>query len=71
MTRVQKRFELARPLDEALLARVADAHAVYGFLRIVPAADLTSLDVEYDATRFAPADVAAQLEQAGIPVLPK
>jgi ribosomal 30S subunit maturation factor RimM len=68
MTKVQVRYKLLRKLDEAMLTRVARTHGVYGILRVEPDADGNALTVEYDATRLRPAEVAAVLGRAGIPV---
>ena len=65
------RFRLPKPLDEVLLARVADAHSVYGIQKVMVAPTLDSLTVEYDATRLRPAEVEAALTGAGIPVQPE
>jgi hypothetical protein len=68
MTKVQVRFRLLKPLDETLLARISDAHALYGVQRIQVAPSQDALMVEYDATRLRPAEVEAALASAGIPV---
>ncbi len=68
MTKVQVRFRLQRPLDGVLLARISDAHSIYGIGKIQVDQSLDALTVDYDATRFRPADVAAALASAGIPV---
>ena len=68
MTRVQIHFRLQKPLDDAMMARIGDAHAVYGIQRVEVGASMDSLLVEYDATRMKPADVEATLAGAGIPV---
>jgi hypothetical protein len=68
MTKVQVRFRLLKPLDETLLARISDAHALYGIQRITVAPSLDGLTVEYDATRLRPAEVEAALAGAAIPV---
>jgi len=68
MTKVQIRFDLARPLDEALLLRVAAAHGIYGLLRVQPAPSLDALTVDYDASRLKLPDVKAILRRAGISV---
>jgi hypothetical protein len=68
MTKVQVRFRLLKPLDDVLLARISDAHALYGMQRIQVAPSLDSLMVEYDATRLRPAEVESALASAGIPV---
>ena len=47
MTKVQVRFRLLKPLDETLLARISDAHALYGMQRIQVAPSLNALTVEY------------------------
>jgi hypothetical protein len=70
MTRVQVRFRLRQPLNDEMLARLSDAHAIYGIQRVKVAADLESLMVEYDATRLRPAEVAAALAGAGIAAEP-
>jgi hypothetical protein len=68
MTKVQIRFRLEKPLDEVLLSRISDAHAIYGIQTIQVAPTLDGLTVEYDATRLRPAEVESALENAGIPV---
>ncbi|HEX3877779.1 MAG TPA: hypothetical protein VHW24_12385 [Bryobacteraceae bacterium] len=68
MTKVQIHFPLQRELDDATLARISDAHALYGIqhVKLNPAMD--GLTVEYDATRLRPAEVEAALSGFGIPV---
>ncbi len=70
MTKVQIRFRLQRPLDDTLLARISDAHALYGIHRVKVAPSRDSLTVEYDATRLRAAEVESALAGAGIPVEP-
>lgn len=70
MTKVQIRFRLQRPLDDAMLARISDAHALYGMQRVQVAPSMDSIIVEYDATRLRPPEVEAALTGAGIPVTP-
>ena len=70
MTKVQIHFRLQKPLDEAMLARIADAYALYGIQKVNVAPSLDSLTVEYDATRLRPAEVEAALAGAGLPVVP-
>jgi hypothetical protein len=69
MTKVQIRFRLRKPLDDAMLSRIADAHAVYGIYSIRIDPSLDGLTVEYDATRFGPDDVEGTLGARGIPVM--
>jgi dissimilatory sulfite reductase (desulfoviridin) alpha/beta subunit len=66
MTKVQMRFRLRQPLDEAALAGIAAVHAKYGIQKIKVADSQDSLMVEYDATRLRPAEVEAALAGAGI-----
>jgi hypothetical protein len=70
MTKVQIRFRLQRALDEASMARIADAHTIYGIQRVKLAPSLDGITVEYDASRLGPADVESALTGAGIPVEP-
>jgi hypothetical protein len=70
MTKVQIRFRLpeGQTLDENLLSRISDAHALYGIQQIQVSPSLDRILVEYDATRLRPAEVEAALCGAGIPV---
>ena len=68
MTKVQLHYELLRPLDDALLKCISDAHGIYGFQRIQVAPSLDKIVVDYDASRLSRANVAAKLHAAGIPV---
>ena len=68
MTKVQIRFRLAQPLNDTLLARISDAHTLYGIQRIRLSPAMDSLTVEYDATRLRPAEVESALTGAGIAV---
>lgn len=70
MTKVQLRYQLLRPLDDALLKRISDAHGIYGFQRITVEPSLESIFVEYDASRLSRDGVEAKLHGAGIPVEP-
>lgn len=71
MTRVQIRLRLQRPLENILLARIADAHSFYGIYRITVAPSMEYITVEYDATRLRPAEVESALLGAGIPLAPE
>lgn len=68
MTKVQKHFRLQRPLDEALMAQIADANSIYGIERITIAPSREALLVEYDASRLRVPEVEAALQRAGVPV---
>jgi hypothetical protein len=68
MTKVQIRFRLQKPLDDAMLQHLSDTSALYGIQRIKVDPSLDGLMVEYDATRLRPAEVESALAIAGIPV---
>jgi len=69
MTKVQLEYELARPLDDKLMDRIAAAHGVYGLTHIALSPSLDRLRVEYDASRLTATDVEACLHALGIPVV--
>lgn len=71
MTKVEIQFPLERPLDDALMARIAGVYSIYGIQKIRLDPSLNGLTVEYDATRLRPAEVHSALARAGIPVAPK
>ena len=61
-------FRLRQPLDDASMAKLADASAIYGIQKVKLGAD--TLMVEYDGTRMRPAEVEAALARAGIAAEP-
>jgi len=69
MTKVDIHFDLARPLDETLLTRIAEAHKIFGLTRV--RVNNNQIDVEYDASRLTPAQVQSALHKAGIPTTPR
>ena len=68
MTKVDARYRLVHPLDDELLRRIADAHSVYGVVRVRVDEAAGELTVEYDASRLTPDQVDAVLRRAGIAV---
>jgi hypothetical protein len=68
MTKVEMKVELSRPLDEDLMARVADAHGIYGLAMVKLNPSLDSLTVHYDASRLSPMEVEAALAGLGLPI---
>jgi hypothetical protein len=70
MTKVQMRFRLQRPLDDASLTGISNAYSIYGIQKIRVDPSMEALTVEYDATRLRPAEVESALATAGIPVDP-
>ncbi len=69
MTKVQIRFRLQKPLDDAMLERLSNTTALYGIQKIKVDAAMEGLLVEYDATRLRPAEVESALAGAGIAVV--
>jgi hypothetical protein len=68
MTKVEISYKLTRPLDDTLMKRVADAHGIYGLLRVQVLPRLDGLRVEYDASRLTADEIEAALLRAGIPL---
>jgi hypothetical protein len=68
MTKTQIRFHLERPLDEPLMPRIADAHSIYGIMRVQVMPSTQEIVVDYDASRLRTEDVGAALKRGGIPV---
>ncbi len=52
-----------------MLAAIREVQAIYGIDRISLTKSMDGLTVEYDATRFRPADVEATLLKHGLPVV--
>lgn len=48
--------------------RVADAHSLFGMLRVQLTPDMHGLVVEWDSSRLSAAQVSSALHGAGIPV---
>jgi hypothetical protein len=68
MTKMDVHFRLLKPLDDATMKRLNDAHSVYGIRQIKLNSSMDGLMVEYDATRLRPAEVEAALAGAGVAV---
>ena len=68
MTKVQLSFPLAAQLNETHLRSIAELYGTYGIMKIGVDSEGPGLRVEYDATRFGPADVEAALARAGLPL---
>ena len=52
MTKTQIRYRLERRLSEELMPRVADAHSIYGIMRVQVAPSGQEIIVDYDASRL-------------------
>lgn len=70
MTKVTVNYGLLRPLTDQDLLNIANVHKVYGMARVQLAPSLTSLVVDYDASRLMRNDVDAVLMRFGIPIRP-
>ena len=68
MTKIQRIYQLTKPLNDELLGRISAAHGIYGFQRIQIAPSLDAITVEYDATRFSVESMENALSRAGIPI---
>ena len=69
MTKVEIHYGLAKPIDEPLLERIANAHSQFGMQHVRLAPSMTELIVCYDAARLTPAQVDSALHRAGIPAV--
>ena len=52
MTKCERTYELARPLDAALLEQISALHAVVGIQKLRPSAQLDAITVGWDAARL-------------------
>lgn len=69
MTKVQIRYRLEKPPDERMMQQIADAHAIYGIMRVQPVLPaFEEIVVDYDASRLKTADVGAALRRTGLAV---
>ena len=69
MTKVQLRYDLAKPLDDNLLEQIARVHGVYGIERVRPNETLDKLIVDYDASRLSEPEVETVLHKFGLPIV--
>lgn len=67
MTKVELRYRLNSPLDESLMGKLAEAHSVYGILRVRLDDSLDTLTVDYDGSRLTPEQVDGVFRRLGIP----
>lgn len=70
MTKCERTYELASPLDAALLEQVNELHAVVGIqkLRVAPALD--AITVGWDAARLSIPQMESLLRAHGLPLKP-
>ena len=69
MTKVQLRYDLLRPMDDAMLEQIARVHGVYGIESVRPNDTLDKLIVNYDASRLSESEVETVLHKAGLPIV--
>ncbi|HET9321792.1 MAG TPA: hypothetical protein VFO27_18515, partial [Bryobacteraceae bacterium] len=63
MTKVQIRFRLERPLDEHMMPLIADAHSIYGIMRVQAVSSSQEVLVDYDASRLRTEEVGKALKR--------
>ena len=68
MTKVQRKYQLTKPLNDELMKRISDTHGIYGFQRIQLAPALDAITVEWDASRLSVQKMEQALHAAGIPI---
>ena len=68
MTKVQTKYRLSRPLDDAALQAISRATSIYGIHAVKLTPTMDAVTVEYDASRLKPVHVAPALAGAGLPV---
>ena len=68
MTKVQRHFQLQRPIDEPLMEQIAHVNSIYGIerIRIEPSGNLM---VEYDATRLNSSMVTQLVRRSGLQLI--
>jgi len=68
VTKLEAHYDLVRPLSDSDATGIADVHSWYGIMRVRLAADMHSIDVEYDASRMLEKDLEAVLLRFRIPI---
>ena len=70
MTKCERTYELAHPLNDALLQKISDMHTVVGIQKMRPRADLNAITVGWDAARLSIPQLESILAQHGFPLKP-
>jgi hypothetical protein len=68
MTKVKVTYDLAGPVDDAVMGKIAAANGVYGIEAVRLSPSLDSLVVLFDASRLKLEDVESELHKAGLAV---
>ena len=70
MTKCERTYELARPLDEALLQQISALHSVVGIQKLRVAPQLDAITVGWDAARLSIPQLESLLAQHGLALKP-
>lgn len=70
MTKCERTYELARPLDDALLEQIAALHSVAGIQKLCAAPQLDAITVGWDAARLSIPQLESILAQHGFALKP-
>lgn len=68
VSKVETHYDLLCPLNDAAEEGVAGVHSWYGIFHVRVSQYMSSIDVEYDASRLTEKDVEAVLIRFGIPI---
>ena len=70
MTKCERTYELASPLDAALLEQVGVLHGIHGIQKLRIAPQLDAITVGWDAARLSIPQLESLLAQHGIALKP-
>lgn len=70
MTKCERTYELARPLDDALLQQISALHSVVGIQKLRVAPQLDAITVGWDAARLSIPQLESLLAQHGLALKP-
>lgn len=70
MTKCERTYELARPLDPALLEQIRALHSVLGIQKLRVAPQMDAITVGWDAARLSTPQLESLLAQHGLALKP-
>ncbi len=70
MTKCERTYELARPLDDALLGQVSSLLGMHGIQKLRVASQLDAITVGWDAARLSIPELESLLAQHGFALKP-
>lgn len=70
MTKCERTYELARPLDPVLLERVGALQGIHGIQKLRIAPQLDAITIGWDAARLSIPQLESLLAQHGFPLKP-